>query len=340
MNDGLSIRLAWDGRHVSHVAIELQRPPAARLLHGMPAAQAVATLPRLYRLCAKAQGIAARLALAAATGEAAVLSAGERCALLAEQVQEHLWRLLRDWPALLGLAERQAEFVAWYRRLAALPAEPGERQRLAAELAQFIGEDIGVGLGPLLLAHVLPLAAGQPGLVDRRLPADVRAADFAQPWPDDFAARPQWQGQPAATGCAGGDLPQSLWQRLSALIAAAEQLGAALCRDEENPAPALADAASLPDNGGLARVATARGMLLHRLRLDGQGSHGPAACIAEYQVLAPTEWNFHPQGPCAAALAGLEANSEATLRRLAGCWITAFDPCVGWQLDVTNEPGR
>lgn len=337
MNEGLAIHLDWDGRRVSRVAIELQRPQAARLLLGMPAAQALATLPRLYRLCAKAQGVAARLALAAANGDVAALSADERRTLLAEQIQEHLWRLLRDWPALLGVAAPQAAFVYWYRRLAVLPAEASERQTLAAELAHFIGEDIGVSLGPLLLAHVQQLAAEQPGVAYMSLPAELRAADFAAPWPTDFAERPLWQGQPASTGCVGGDLPQSLWQRLSALIAAAEQLGAALCRDEEIPGPALADAVSLPDNGGLARVATARGMLLHRLQLDGQGS---TARIARYQVVAPTEWNFHPQGPCAAALAGLEANSEAALRRLAGCWITAFDPCVGWQLDVTNEPGR
>lgn len=336
MNEGLAIRLSWDGRRVGRVAIALQRPQAARLLHGMPAAQAVTTLPRLYRLCAKAQGVAARLALAAATGEAQVLSADERRALLAEQVQEHLWRLLRDWPALLGVAAPEAAFVYWYRRLAALPAEAAARQTLAAELARFIGEDIGVSLGPLLLAHLQQFAAEQPGVAYRRLPAELRAADFAAPWPADFAERPLWQGLPAATGCVGGDLPQSLWQRLSALIATAEQLGAALCRDEEIHAPVLADAVPLPDNGGLARVATARGMLLHRLQLDGQGSK---ARIASYQVLAPTEWNFHPQGPCAAALAGLKANSEAALRRLAGCWITAFDPCVGWQLDVTNEAG-
>lgn len=335
MSEGLAITLNWDGQRVSQARIALRRPQAARLLVGQPAAQAVSILPRLYRLCTKAQGVAARLALAAAglADEAPQPDLAERRALLAEQIQEHLWRLLYDWPALLGVTVPEAEFVQWHRRLATLPTDAAGCRQLAEQLLAFTEEEVGARFSPWLLIRLQALS-GQQALAVAALPSALRAADFAAPWPADFAEQPHWQGRPAATGHHGSDLPQSLLQRLSALSSAARQLAAALRSDAENGCPALADSTALPDNGGLARVVTARGTLLHRLQLDGQGS---AARIAAYQVVAPTEWNFHPQGPCAVALAGLQAGSEALLRRLAGCWITAFDPCVGWQLNIVKD---
>ncbi len=43
---------------------------------------------------------------------------------------------------------------------------------------------------------------------------------------------------------------------------------------------------------GLAVAETARGLLLHRARVvDGK--------VADYDIVAPTEWNFHPRGALA-----------------------------------------
>ena len=68
-------------------------------------------------------------------------------------------------------------------------------------------------------------------------------------------------------------------------------------------------------------------MLVHRLTLeDGR--------VADYRILAPTEWNFHPLGAAALGLASLPAGDEATLRRLAGLFITALDPCVAYDISI------
>lgn len=75
----------------------------------------------------------------------------------------------------------------------------------------------------------------------------------------------------------------------------------------------------------ISQVEAARGRLVHRVQLD-QGT------IRRYQILAPTEWNFHPHGVVAQGLAALDVADTARLRRQAGLFINAVDPCVGYEL--------
>jgi len=62
----------------------------------------------------------------------------------------------------------------------------------------------------------------------------------------------------------------------------------------------------------------ARGLLLHWVQLDGDGA------VRDYRVLAPTEWNFHPDGALARAVAALAPVDLDAARLLAA----AYDPCV------------
>ncbi|MFM2406492.1 MAG: hypothetical protein RL223_4372 [Pseudomonadota bacterium] len=87
-------------------------------------------------------------------------------------------------------------------------------------------------------------------------------------------------------------------------------------------------AVQLDDGAGLAWVETARGLLLHRLRLAA-GSGGRH--LAEAQVLAPTEWNFHPRGTLAQALCELPASAEGA--RGAQGLAFAYDPCMPCTID-------
>ncbi|MCU7812106.1 MAG: nickel-dependent hydrogenase large subunit, partial [Candidatus Thiodiazotropha sp. (ex Notomyrtea botanica)] len=77
---------------------------------------------------------------------------------------------------------------------------------------------------------------------------------------------------------------------------------------------------------GLGIVEAARGRLAHRVSLAD-------SVISRYQILAPTEWNFHPEGVVARGLLGLPAGDEAALRRQASLFINAVDPCVGYRLE-------
>jgi coenzyme F420-reducing hydrogenase alpha subunit len=55
--------------------------------------------------------------------------------------------------------------------------------------------------------------------------------------------------------------------------------------------------------------------------------------IARYRILAPTEWNFHPQGVVAESLGALQGNSNE-IEQQARMLVDAIDPCVGYDLEV------
>jgi len=83
------------------------------------------------------------------------------------------------------------------------------------------------------------------------------------------------------------------------------------------------------DGIGLAQVQAARGLLIHRLVLQ-QGQ------VYDYHIVAPTEWNFHPDGVVAASLKQLRATDVDELHQQAEWLINAIDPCVEYQLNLID----
>ncbi|MCP4993068.1 MAG: hypothetical protein GY934_04670 [Gammaproteobacteria bacterium] len=80
---------------------------------------------------------------------------------------------------------------------------------------------------------------------------------------------------------------------------------------------------------GMSQLEAARGRLVHRVVVeDGQ--------IASYQILAPTEWNFHPRGFVADGLAAAAASclSRDDLEAQTRLLVMAIDPCVGYDLVI------
>jgi hypothetical protein len=59
--------------------------------------------------------------------------------------------------------------------------------------------------------------------------------------------------------------------------------------------------------------------------------------VERYRILAPTEWNFHPQGPLIQGLRGADAHMGETLDKNAGLLISALDPCVGYELNIVEH---
>jgi Ni,Fe-hydrogenase I large subunit len=80
---------------------------------------------------------------------------------------------------------------------------------------------------------------------------------------------------------------------------------------------------------GLAAVETARGVLIHWALMDG-------GQVARYRIVAPTEWNFHPQGAFVRGLAGIPARDEDEVRQAAALLAHALDPCVAYDLKVKH----
>jgi coenzyme F420-reducing hydrogenase alpha subunit len=77
---------------------------------------------------------------------------------------------------------------------------------------------------------------------------------------------------------------------------------------------------------GLGVVEAARGRLVHRASVMDNA-------IKHYQILAPTEWNFHPKGLVAEGLLGLPSGGESAMREQASLFINAIDPCVGYSFE-------
>ncbi len=83
---------------------------------------------------------------------------------------------------------------------------------------------------------------------------------------------------------------------------------------------------------GLTCMESARGRLCHRVAVV-------AGKVTDYKILAPTEWNFHPEGPLARSLLGARVAETGAppVRRAVALLATALDPCVGFELVVEES---
>lgn len=155
---------------------------------------------------------------------------------------------------------------------------------------------------------------------------------------ENFAVLPQWRGAPAETGAlarmvahplisvlTGGE-GGSVFVRLLARLLEAAELAAHLGSEHGQP---WVESAAIRPGVGAAWVQTARGMLIHWLRLDGDR-------IADYRIVAPTEWNFHPDGAYTRGLTGQAAVSEQEARDAAELLLLALDPCVAYEVELKH----
>ncbi|MDP2825827.1 MAG: nickel-dependent hydrogenase large subunit [Sulfuritalea sp.] len=305
-----------DGR-VSAVNVASERPAVAQALRGRPADEAVRLVPLLFALCGKAQGRAAVLALAAARGEQCPVHLD--AAIEQEVMREHLWRWLLDLPPSLGAAAMRDEFVAATGWIA-----DGRRDELATLLA-------GPGIEALCrrLGEVEDASDPQP-----RPPflPPLDAQGSLAPWPQldaGFCRRPHWQGAAAETGAIArqqgraGFTASAFAARWLARLAELRDWAAGSARVG---AGGTASAVQVETGRGRALVDTARGLLMHEIVLDGER-------IADYFIVAPTEWNFHPQGPLGGWLIGRDAADRVALEAFAARAVAALDPCVRWELE-------
>jgi hypothetical protein len=304
---------------------------AAQLARGRPAADLPGTLGALFTLCAHAHRGTAKRAVAAALGERAVSSIEERTALQAATAREQILRIAHDWHRLLPGAPA-AEPVLLLRscplwREALDPAEQLQalpvwlaHHWLSMPLADWLqvheADPSGWALQWCNAAATPPArllrtqsssmqSMATPGrplrLLDQPLASMPRLAERLRTEPD-FCARPDWQGEPAETGpwtrtVDPVPLPlHNAWMRLIArFVGRAWPLGAT--------ARAWAGAT----DGARAAACTGCGCGFADGRVD------------DCRLLAPTEWNFHPQGSAAQTLATLPGT--LTKIKFGGCWL-------------------
>jgi len=83
---------------------------------------------------------------------------------------------------------------------------------------------------------------------------------------------------------------------------------------------------------GIAQVEAARGRLIHRVELTQENNN--KTTISNYQIVAPTEWNFHPKGLIHHSLMNIKVHNQQEHEQLAHLMINAIDPCVAYQLSI------
>ena len=284
--------------------------------------------------------------------------------LALETARDHLRSIALDWPQRLPDAVPLAPSLDWLRGcpLRLVMAHPvtdaDAAWQVLAELRRWLERDIlGQDLPQWLLAQREPdaLAHWCETQAQRLLPARCLAqwhalahalrpqlrcldvldanptvqrahlAQLAQQMAEvpDFVQHPTWLGQCAETGPwarlrhrSAAAQQHSAWTRLSARWLELIEL-ATVTPDVATP-PLASGALHLKPGQALAWCEMARGLLLHWVQLDSLGA------VQDYRVLAPTEWNFHPDGALGRALAALPAPDTQAARALA----TAYDPCV------------
>lgn len=352
----LQVRILHDGAAVSRVEIASTRPQAFRLLDGRTPEQAERMAPMLFGICGRAQGAAASAAVAAAQGRDLTERAGLERAIACEALQEHLWRLLLDWPQRLGLPQARDDFVRWHGMLREIAAGQAGMPALLAELESgWLGAAAGKWLTLESLSELQDWwqAADSPAA---RLFAALDAAGAALA-PEGvpllpagsagqglemcngrldagFCAQPHWHGGPAETGAlafhAGTPLLRDvLHRRPSRVLARVLARAYDVLEIAGDCGAARLDSAAAGDGAALAAVKTSRGLLLHHVRIAGER-------VRDYFVVAPTEWNFHPRGALAAGLEGLRIDDPTKLARLAGLQALSLDPCVEYEVTVDH----
>jgi uptake hydrogenase large subunit len=367
----ITVRLSCVDQHVIKASVASSRTGLpARLVRGRPAGDVERMVPLLFSVCGRAQGAAAASAIAAANGVQARPDVAARQALevTLETVQDTVWRLLIDWPKAMGEAALVAP-VALIRQAAGRVKDDGLTLDAFIAVADAVLADHVYGQPPATWLASTDLTeltwwinCGQtlPARLLRRLRDEapelghsevalmpdatldnLRRAVFPGLETDpDYARFPRWNGAPAETGAlarqAAAPLIDDLKRRdgriaTTRFVARLVELAALLDQLRLRAAGRLRPvrAHALAPGIGVGLAETARGLLLHRVSLE-QG------LVVDYQIVAPTEWNFHPDGALTQGLKGRSAADAARLEREARTVVQSLDPCVACKVEIAD----
>lgn len=344
---------------------------AANLLRGQPAQSAPEQLARLYSLCGVSHRLTAQHAIDSASGWYKPANQQNRTLLTLETAREHIRRIWLDWPRLIGGTglQQQASELQSLRDCPLLQTHEaplfdvvlassktwienkvlGQSARtwldkwhdspiqcLQAWVAQ--ADTFPANLLREIEFEACRIQAVDPGLMVHREQTSMRDIAYDIERESSFQHQPYVQQHTRETGSwqrsynldSKHGFPSSnwnLWIRMGARIAELIQL----C--DVNPLTLEQGALSIRPGVAIAWSEMARGLLLHWVKLDQNNS---SAKIVDYRIVAPTEWNFHPNGVVARILSEMELKKNTTskieVERQIALLAAAFDPCVNYQI--------
>lgn len=310
------------------------------LMRGRSVAEAVRLAGLLFPVCPRAHQAAMLRAMEAALhiDLAPAQAAAREIAVRAEAIAAGVWREALTWPALFGDAP---------------DAESVRRARAASDdiLQALYAEDWARTGGAPLTVRTTAL---QPAVACLRASFDAlrdRAASYLERQSAAFAVSLNgiaplgdalWRTDPAESaagleetprallgGAVEGPVPLRAWytaqhRHIQQLADGFPDLLDALCAAA---APRYSEDAD-GSGAGLGVAMTARGRLRHGVTIE----HGH---IADWRAMAPTDWNFAPNGPVALAARSLPVNHD--LEACGRALIAAFDPCAPCDVAIAPE---
>jgi coenzyme F420-reducing hydrogenase alpha subunit len=345
-------------------------------LVGRRVEEAVALAPLLSSICSMAQGLAGARACEAALGLTVSPEHEQARALVGvvERLSNHLWFWLLTGPQALGEPPRHADYRLGRAQLAEVQAAAGlakgavqlggvdaapNASRLVTTLdalAQWL-EGQGFAAAPPPFLEHLGRLEGLPGRLFRRvmngpLATSGQTSRSARPSVDTvaaslrasrtFARTPTVNEQPVDVGLLSAWTTHPLVSQaiaaagpgLLARLAARYVETCALSEELRHLAQSLRPLRREPvvttaTGQGVGTADTSRGPLVHAVDVE-QGR------VVAWNVVAPTEWTFHPRGAVREALVGLAAPDVQSAEQAARFVVTVLDPCV--EFTVSLEP--
>ncbi len=235
-------------------------------------------------------------------------------AAITECLQPAIW----GEPALGQPWRERCDFADWL-------------DQAATPIATLLRQLRDCGLADFGRCATTPLPTFDPEQLAQRL-----AGDDGQM----FCARPDWEGVVYETGALARQWDEPLIAALRAdhgnglltrWAARALESRSLLAELREGLHTIVAQPGAAVDvtatGAGLGVVECARGRLAHWVALA-------AGQVSRYRILAPTEWNLHPDGPLFQGLIQARTGQDATIRHAATLLVTALDPCVGFDLTI------
>jgi hypothetical protein len=321
------------------------RPPVGLILAKLPLELALDQIANVLPICGEAQRIAARRAVEAAQGQITSAGPGDSETLFREQLQSSLWRLAMDWPSLIGESQDLGAL-----RLARRTNDPGSLQEQLQDQLDGLEKVESPGAARAWIERGKCTAAR---VTSRALDLEAQSPDWAEPvtllpgsviesgmhpefWPEGDSPLVPPAGEVGALAMrrhplvGDRDLPRGLLARR--LLAQA--LDAAFLATAEPESAVPSDGSTCGAHAGSIRgtagegigwAMTARGPLMHRVKLEGVDGE----TLGRWDVLAPTDWHFGPQGPAVQALGALNGSIEPEVVRF---FMAGFDPCAAWSV--------
>jgi hypothetical protein len=371
MNDLAGAIWLAPGRAMPHGLRSSRRAWAARMAPGRPAQQLPGLLAGLHSLCGESHRMASRLALQAADPGWHSGAVDVAAVLQLETAREHVRRIALDWPRLLEPlvlgTPIQADALACLRTCPLISRSgeatpwPAVRRWLREEVLQMAPETWlrawqacgadwlddwsrrHTGWLPWLLRLARAAELDLPEVRERSLRPQAQVTHLrhlgqAMAEHEAFSRRPGWQGGPACTGpwtrhhLSEPPQPWTTWSLLGSRLAELVRLCLPDVPGERGAGWLSWGSLNVGPRQGLAWVEMARGLLIHQVALQAPVAGEPLR-VMSCQVLAPTEWNFHPEGLVAQTLSRL----PVALRDLSArvhLLMAAFDPCVPFHIDA------